>query len=330
MTGVLEQIALGNSTAMTAKNDMKALQSQRPFGLEKDSIWACIQSSKYSDEPFARVFTITVEIAQQLLERNDSNRSISKTKVREYARDIVRGDFLSLNGQTIVITDDGSLIDGQHRLAAIVECGEPVKMLVVFGVDHAVQKSIDQGKRRTLADRFKMAGIDDPAAASSVANICQAFDIKGLRGETTGLRKHGHGNVRTNAARETDAVLLSYGMENIDVIRFALSIVPSRGTKQLGGRVRLAASLFLIAREIHPTQWATVEGFFRQIVKTTDNTSGYVPYEIRKRLIGESESGHISHYAYLELVFRAWNAWAQGKRQTSFQVLGVMPRIKNL
>lgn len=59
-----------------------------------------------------------------------SNRSVSKLYIEKYAREMLAGNW-GMNGKGIVFNEAGHLIDGQHRLHAVVLAGRPVMMLVI-------------------------------------------------------------------------------------------------------------------------------------------------------------------------------------------------------
>jgi hypothetical protein len=106
--------------------------------------------------PNVRVVQMTAVLAEKILERNTLNRSLRAGVVEKYARDMVTDDW-PLNAETIKVTDDGRLLDGQHRLYAIILANETrpgiaVPMMVVEGLDPAVMPTIDTGAARTFAD----------------------------------------------------------------------------------------------------------------------------------------------------------------------------------
>lgn len=65
-------------------------------------------------------YEVSPSQAKKWLEQNKANRSVNKAKVKQMARDIKEGHWDSTH-QGIAIASDGTLIDGQHRLLAIVE-----------------------------------------------------------------------------------------------------------------------------------------------------------------------------------------------------------------
>lgn len=103
------------------------------------------------------VETITPKKAQQWLTHNDKNRPLSMAWAEAIAEIIRRGEF-ELNGDAIRFNCDGTLIDGQHRLQAVVISGIPIKSLVVRGIESKAFNTIDQNKKRTVGDMLARDG----------------------------------------------------------------------------------------------------------------------------------------------------------------------------
>jgi len=89
---------------------------------------------------------ITPDIAKKMLAGNDSNRAISESTLAQYIKSMLAGEWKQ-NAETIKIGSSGKLLDGQHRLTAIIKSGKPMHMLVVNGVDDNVIDTIDIDKR---------------------------------------------------------------------------------------------------------------------------------------------------------------------------------------
>lgn len=100
---------------------------------------------------------VTPEMATAWLSRNPNNRSLRQPRVLHLAQQMRDGEW-ALNGESIKFDLNGNLMDGQHRLAAVVRYGHPVQMLVVCGVDADAITTIDTGRARTLSDALKMDG----------------------------------------------------------------------------------------------------------------------------------------------------------------------------
>ncbi len=100
---------------------------------------------------------ITPEIAQDMLQYNNCNRSLSRNTIAKYARMMKQGEWY-LSHQAIAFGEDENgkqiLVDGQHRLAAVVQSGIPVKTTVIY---HAIQTPyIDTARTRTFIDNLNI------------------------------------------------------------------------------------------------------------------------------------------------------------------------------
>ena len=89
-----------------------------------------------------RMAVITPEQASEWLEQNTHNRKLRTHQVAAMVRDIQAGNW-KWNGDSIKFAKDGTLLDGQHRLHAIVESGQPIEMLVIEGLDKDTQATMD-------------------------------------------------------------------------------------------------------------------------------------------------------------------------------------------
>lgn len=98
---------------------------------------------------------ITPEQAKHLLQGNTDNRPRRRGWVDYLAGCIERGEWM-LTHQGIALAPNGRLLDGQHRLAAIVKANRPVSMLVTFDAPEATFAALDQLKPRSNADALGM------------------------------------------------------------------------------------------------------------------------------------------------------------------------------
>lgn len=101
---------------------------------------------------------ITPALAEQYLRQNTSNRSLRPNKVEKYAKEMREGRWKEGTGDTIKICPDGRILDGQHRLAAIVKAEKSFHLTIADGVSPDVFDVLDIGSSRTARDMFKIAG----------------------------------------------------------------------------------------------------------------------------------------------------------------------------
>jgi len=96
---------------------------------------------------------ITPEVATSLLKNNAGNRNLRSTVVEHYADQMKRGEWKPTH-QAIAIGADENIIDGQHRLSAIVKSGLPqwFWLCTYESQSGAMGLPIDLQARRNAAD----------------------------------------------------------------------------------------------------------------------------------------------------------------------------------
>ena len=116
------------------------------------------------------VETITPEIAREYLKSNTKNyRKMQRSHILQLAEDMKAGKW-ELNGEAIEFNEDGILVNGQHRLAAIVYANKPIQIAVIRGVKKDVT-IYDTGGTRTINQMTTANGIDTNATINAAANI---------------------------------------------------------------------------------------------------------------------------------------------------------------
>lgn len=102
---------------------------------------------------------ITPKMAKELLATNhEKNRKIKPQVVQAYKRQMEKGLWRTNTGEGIKISDSEKLINGQHRLEAIIEFGKPVEMLIFYGIPEESMTCIDDGVKRSLTDAMMING----------------------------------------------------------------------------------------------------------------------------------------------------------------------------
>lgn len=121
-------------------------------------------------KPTSAVVVVTPEMASRMLLRNLHNRNCSGSLVQNYARDMTSGVWY-LNGESIKFAVDGTLLDGQHRLRAVVASGCSVPMFIVRGLPVETQPTMDQGRRRSAADALNLGGLKNASILAASAKF---------------------------------------------------------------------------------------------------------------------------------------------------------------
>lgn len=113
-------------------------------------------------------------MAEEILKKNKfydrdasgrTNRPVSKLQVAAFAAAMLRGEWI-LTHQGVAIDADGTLVDGQHRLLAVLQAAQTnediqVPLTITEDVDPEVFDVIDTGRARSGKDVLALKGEKD-------------------------------------------------------------------------------------------------------------------------------------------------------------------------
>ena len=118
---------------------------------------------------------ITPQAAAELLANQVGNRRIKLEKVAEWTADMKAGHWQPIP-QPIMIDPDGRLIDGQHRLTAVVRSQSTVLMWVARNVPGQMRRYVDGGVVRTAGDVLRMDhGVTNQVAAQASVKLVVGY-----------------------------------------------------------------------------------------------------------------------------------------------------------
>jgi len=118
--------------------------------LVEDDFLATIR--KVSRDGYCRLH-VDPSDAKSLLERNTNNRKLRETVVDYYANEMINGNWVD-NGDPIRIARSGRLLNGQHRLSAVVKAGVSLPFHFLSDLSEESFEQMDNGAKRTLNDNL--------------------------------------------------------------------------------------------------------------------------------------------------------------------------------
>lgn len=132
-----------------------------------------------------RFVFITPEMAQEMINRSADLFAVSNTKQRRvkqgtvklYAKDMEKGEW-EINGDTITLSLEGKILNGQHRLRSIVKSGVGQWILLVEGVAETAMKTMDMGVKRTLENYLQMMEESYINGSAAIVKIKVMLDDK--------------------------------------------------------------------------------------------------------------------------------------------------------
>lgn len=248
-----------------------------------------------ADGPTALVVTVTPDLAKQLLKRNTRNRKLRERAVGDYARDMKTGRW-AVNGEALKIARNGDVLDGQHRLYAVVAAEVAVDMFIVIGLDPAAQETMDSGRKRTAGDVLALRGETNFTTLAAVLRRVWAWQ---------------QGDHRFKARQTpTTAECTSLLAEHPELRRSA----------EIANRVRsqfphipqsVLGTCHFLFNAIDPAECAW---FFQRLADGAELPVGHPVLALRTRVTSERlDSVRLSEDRFMAYLIRTWNACRDGR-----------------
>lgn len=242
--------------------------------------------------PTARIVKVTPKLAEEWIGRNTRNRHVRHPAVAAYARDMTAGAW-HLNGESVKFSRNGVLLDGQHRLLAVIESGVTVPMLLVEGLPAEAQDTVDAGAKRTAADVLGLRSEQHAVLLAAIARraiIWQATERREVRWKAGGGQVTHH---EITAAIEADGSL--------------------RNAAEFASSNRAAAPAAIVGF----CWWALTridamdaEEFFAGLVHGEELVRGNPVLVLRDKLAEmRAASARTPDRVVVAVIFKAWNAY---------------------
>ena len=248
--------------------------------------------------------------ANKWLKENDGNRHLRPSHVRFLRDQILNGEW-QLNGQPIVIADDGTLLDGQHRLHAVVEADTAVPTLVVYGVDKMAYLSMDTGIRRTPAD------VVEKEYPEATKDLCMAAATGVHWSCVIEARFHGYAGSIGGKNRATNAHVVTYLAANPHIWSCAerlLEFPKNARPVSIGQGTGLYYQFMKRDRD-------TADEFMRRFFTGEDLKMNDPEYILRAALQKDAQrQAHWSPPARVKMVVKTWNRIRSGKTTAKYNV----------
>lgn len=239
---------------------------------------------------------ITPQLAERYLAKAGKNRPVSRHVVAAYANDMSEG-LWKTTGQGIQFNNRGELIDGQHRLAAVIKSGKTVEMVVIRGLQPDAMTAIDIGRKRQASNILAIDGWQNTAVAASIARMCLLYDLKNFS------------SAQINAL-STEQVY-SYAARNREKIERA-----SSRAREMRKKIHAPQSVTGTAYKLFSDIDAEAcERFFYALTEAQTNGPGDPRLALMRRLSSiHVDRTRANQYMLLDLFIRAWNAWREDKQ----------------
>lgn len=245
---------------------------------------------------------VTPDMAKKWLEKSKLNRRLSQVNVNYLALQMKKGDWMQ-TGDTIKFGSDGSLLDGQHRLNAVVKYGAPVKLMVAEGLNKEVFQVIDTGKSRSAADVVAASGFKYSHNLASVARAILIYQT-GVYSKTNDGRLRASNKMILEFVQKHDENLLEIVTLCQNHIYQNFRFVP-------------LSTLGMLYYVFSKKNQAKTDEFFNKYAQGIDLSESNPIRLLRERLIKDSANkSRLNNRDKAALMIYTWNNFIQGKRVT--------------
>jgi len=252
--------------------------------------------------------TITPSKAKWLLEGNTINRKPKDASVIFLAREIEAGRWV-YNGESIIIANDGTLLDGQHRLLACVMANKAIDVELVEGISIGVMPTIDTGVARGSKDVFTIEGIPN---ANTVSSGVKAI----LDGVTTKKRHEGSKNIKIS-----NTELLEFYKDKKDILDVLAKF--STHLYNTGAKImppaQILSCIYLLQNESSDDN---IYKFFRELITGVNLGGANTAQTLRTKLINDKISkSTISITNKIYYVIKAFRLYNQDQDRNSIRIM---------
>lgn len=248
------------------------------------------------------VLTVAVELigpteAKTLLEGNVHNRKYSPAITQRLVRDMTEGHWIE-NAETVQVSATGVLLNGQHRLRAIVITGLTLPFVVARDVLDEAQETIDIGRKRTLGDVLHLRGVQNARTLASVVRRTYELDVMRM--------------LESGGGSATVQQLLQYSDDHPGIPE-ALPVAQSATDSPLRYTPSIAGALWYMQTTIDPD---AANEFWSRLLGGHGLSADNPLLALRNRLVQDvsAKPRRMPVHVRGAYTIKGWNAWRAGEK----------------
>lgn len=251
-------------------------------------------------KPSASYVLVDPETARRWLKGNQVNRSIRVAKINQFASDMTNGRW-NFSNDAICFAPDGTLLNGQHRLHAIIKSGVAMSILIIRNMPPESMTTMDIGSKRTAADALGWDGEKNRHLLAAAAKLAIVYR-DGRIYKDSKVQAVSPGEIRSF-------------IDTHPQLRRSVDRVPSIKTKIDAPPSAIAVAHWAVAERVGAQM---ADHYLHQLAFRSGEPEGSAVLAVDSRLRQlRSKRAAFSQRAYLALLIKGWNYYATDKRVTS-------------
>lgn len=262
---------------------------------------------------------VNPKLAAKWLTQNTGNRPIKAHHLTDLVNAMLNHKFMLIH-QPVAFASDGRLLDGQHRLQAVVDSGMTVPMMVTFDADPDTFNVIDAGNKRSIADGLAIRHSTPAFAKVNVgaSRVVAIYDRIDDRTSTTPWNQRTVLNVKLD--RRTMADIADELFR--DMNRLILDVKDyNRGFRLQSNWL---AALFVIRRDSAQAV-ELIEEFIRGFVTGESLPTGDVRLKLRDSFANNPAFKSADARMGFGVTVKAWNLFVVGEEPKVLRFVRSMP-----
>lgn len=244
------------------------------------------------------IIFITPELAVKWMGHNKLNRELRFSHITHLSREISEMKWV-LNGESIKFDCDNNLIDGQHRLQAIIKAKQGIESYVTWGIDPTFFASLDTGRKRGPSDVLSIRGEKSCALLAAALAIVWTY------------RRNGNLLPGSSSVRPTNLEILETLDQNAG-IRNSIEWGQLDPLKTLIPPGQAVALHFIFSEKSE-----RADEFFQSLNEGRNLSAGNPLLTLREKLFRNRDANaKLRRSILLQFTVKAWNAFLTGTKMS--------------
>jgi hypothetical protein len=251
---------------------------------------------------------VTPELATYLLSKNKGNRPFNQANLQELKNQATSGLWREIS-DSIKITYEDQVINGQHRLKVIEDLKMPLSLRIETNVDPTIFTVIDTGRKRSGVDTLAIKHVENASVTATTVRFLKLME--------NNFASH------TKVSNQKMSEFIDSNPSLSDSVKFGVS------NYKKGNRVvtaPLLSTFHFLLKDKYKTKG---EEFLLKLALGNDIKTNCPAGALRNRFITQKTDKHNSMRSELLLQFMvvAWNKYITGEKVKSIKLPNEIPLL---